>query len=45
MTKNLYLVAEKDGVTSLVAGRRTGRPDSGCRGKVVGGPVTGEMAE
>jgi hypothetical protein len=45
MTKNLYLVAEKDGATSLAAGQRSGRPGSGCRGDVVGGPVAGEIAE
>jgi hypothetical protein len=44
MTKNLYLVAEVDEATSLAAGRRSGRPGSGCRVDVVGGPVAGEMA-
>jgi hypothetical protein len=45
MTKNLYLVAEIDRPTNLVAGRRSGQPDGGCRGDVVGGTVVREMAE
>jgi hypothetical protein len=45
MTKNVYLLAEIAWATSLAGGRRSGQPDSGCRGDVVGGPVVGEMAE
>jgi hypothetical protein len=40
----MYTLAEIAGATGLATRRRSGRPDSGCRGDGVGGPVAGEMA-
>jgi hypothetical protein len=39
----MYTLAEIAGAISLAVGRRLGRPDRGCQGDVVGGPVAREM--